>query len=221
MTNLKIRLSAGVCLLALLLSGCKFEAATRIQGNGSGMLRTEVGFSAEERRNLEEQNPGDDFCNTSGAAAGTRVTEEQRDGETWCVTEARFADLDELARFYAQRPGVQVNRLEIRDGRLYYDVDIDTSSDTSSFAGFESIVWTVSLPGQPARHNADQADGATLTWQVAPRSGVVNLHAESPAEAASAGMWLWLALLAAGGLAAAGLWLKQRAWRRGRGRAGR
>jgi hypothetical protein len=215
--KMKIRLSAGVCLLALLLTGCKFQADTRIRSNGSGELRTEVGFSAQERENLENQNPTSDFCNTAEAAPGVRVTEELRGDETWCVTVMAFEDLDELARFYEARPGLQVNRLEIVEGRLYYDVAVDTASESSNFAAFESVTWSVSLPAAPAQHNAHQADGATLTWNIAPRTGTVHLRAESPTGAGSPALpWLLGAALAVALLLAAGIWLGRSAFGRGR-----
>ncbi len=55
---------------ALLLAGCKFQATTRVQSNGRGELRSEVGFTPEERQNLVKQNSAkpQDFCNTSGQA---------------------------------------------------------------------------------------------------------------------------------------------------------
>lgn len=184
--NPRLRLCVTVCLTALCLAGCKFQAETRIGGDGAGELRTEVGFSAQERENLENQNESsasDDFCNTSGAAAGTTVTEEQRGDETWCVTTARFGDLAELRQLYEQKPGLHINRLEISDGTLFYDIDMDTSSEESNFSGFETITWTVVLPGQPVSHNGQQVDGNAVAWIVPPHSGTVNLRAESPAAA--------------------------------------
>ncbi|HEY2981970.1 MAG TPA: hypothetical protein VGJ22_12365 [Anaerolineales bacterium] len=184
--------------LSVLLAGCKFQALTRIQPDGSGELRTEVGFSAEERKNIEKQNPSGDFCNTGGAPAGTTVTEEPRGDETWCVSVASFDNLDGLRQLYAQRAGVQVNRLDIAEGSLHYDLTIDTSSD--SFSGFESITWSVTLPATATSHNASQADGKTLTWMLAPRTGTTHLLAESPAENAGGALASILGILAMIGL---------------------
>ncbi len=204
-----------ICLLlsALLLSSCKFQAVTSIGPGGSGELRTEVGFSAEERANLESQSeaePSDDFCNTSDAAQGTTVTEEQRAGETWCVTTRRFGNVDELRQLYQEKQGgVTVNRLEIADGRLHYDIDVATSSD--DFANFESITWTLVLPSAPISHNATQADGNTLIWTLTPNSGTVNLRAESEAsqplgmQAVILGILVLAALIVVIGLAVRGL----------------
>ena len=172
-----------LAMCALLLAACKFQATTTLDPDGSGELRTEAGFTAEERQNLENQsgNKGSgDFCNSSGQTPpDVTVTEEQRSDETWCVTTQRFDDLDELRRLYEKQKGIRINRLEIAGGTFYYDVDVDTSSKTSDFSAFSAITWTVVLPGTPVYHNAAQADGNTLTWHLTPRSGTVNLRAQS------------------------------------------
>jgi hypothetical protein len=166
---------------AIMLAGChKLEATTRIESNGSGELRMGVGFSAEERANMEKQNSNpQDFCNVSQTPPNMTVSEEQRGEETWCITTTRFKNLEQLRRLYEQRKGIKINRLEIRDGHLYYDIDVDTLSETSNFSAFKSITWSVILPGVPIEHNADQTDENTLTWTPTPQSGVINIRAES------------------------------------------
>ncbi|MBV6401401.1 MAG: hypothetical protein CNIPEHKO_01702 [Anaerolineales bacterium] len=168
-------------LAALLLAGChKLEATTSIKPNGSGELQTGVGFSAEERANIEKQYANSqDFCNTSQTPENVSVTEEQRGDETWCVTTTQFKNLDELRAFYEQQMGIPVNRLETSDGKFYYDVDVDTLSEGSTFSMLTDIKWSVVLPGEPISHNADEADGNTLIWKPTPKSGVLNFQAES------------------------------------------
>ena len=173
---------AVLILTALVLAGCKFQSATTIRPGGSGDLRTEVGFSAEERQNMEKQNPSSaqDFCNAQASHPGNiTVTEEKRGDETWCVTTASFENLDQLRQLYLQRKGIQINRLEISGGTFYYDVSIDTSSRDSNFSGFTSMTWVLVLPDQPITQNADEVEGNMLTWHLAPLSGVRNLNAES------------------------------------------
>src|SRR5262245_12186371 len=123
----------------LLLSAChQLQVTTRFQPDGSGELRTEVGFTAEERQNLEAQSQNPDpakYCNQNQSSPKAVVTEEQRGDETWCVTTQSFANLEELRRLYETRRGLRVNRLEISQGKLVYDIDVDTSSDTSDFSG--------------------------------------------------------------------------------------
>src|SRR4030095_2430311 len=166
---------------ALLLAGChKLEARTKVNPNGSGELQMGVGFSAEERANIEKQNNNaQDFCNTSQTSAGMTVVEEQRGDETWCVTTTQFKNLEELRSLYEQRKGIRVNRLEIVDGKFYFDVDIDTVSETSDFSVPTDITWSVVLPGAPIEYNADNVDENTLTWAVDPDTENVNLRAES------------------------------------------
>jgi hypothetical protein len=180
--------SRSIKMLALiisvvLLAGChKLEATTKVESNGSGELKMGVGFSAEERTNIEKQNKNNnvqDFCNTSQPPPNIKVTEEQRGDETWCITTTQFKDLEELRSLYEQRKGIRINRLEIADGKFYFDVDIDTLSETSDFSVLTDITWTVALPGAPIEHNADQADGNILTWTVTPKTDNVNLRAES------------------------------------------
>ena len=166
---------------ALVLAGChKLEATTKIEPNGSGELRMGVGFSAEERANMEKQNSNpQDFCNTSQTPANIAVTEEQRGDETWCITTTQFKNLEDLRGLYEQRKGIAINRLEISDGKFYYEVDVDTLSEDSSFSALTDIRWSLLLPGTPISHNANQVDGNTLTWTPTPKSGIVNLQAES------------------------------------------
>lgn len=165
----------------LLLAGChKLEATTRVEPDGSGELRMGGGFSPEERANMEKQgsNP-QDFCNVAQAPPNVTVIEEQRGEEIWCINVTQFDDLEELRSLYEQRRGITINRLEISDGKLYYDVDLDTSSEESNFSALTEITWSVVVPGALIDHNADQVDGNTLTWRPAPKSGIIRLRAQS------------------------------------------
>jgi hypothetical protein len=180
----------------LVLTAChKFQATTRIDPNGGGELRTEAGFTAEERQNMDQGPVGstpDNFCNIPPdqglKPSDVTVTEEQRGDETWCVTTTKFDTLDELRRVYETNKGLTVNRLEIDSGTLYYDVDIDTSSRDSDFSGFSSITWTLVTPGRPGDNNADDSQSNTLTWEMTRNSGVINLRAESTVEGAGPGL---------------------------------
>jgi hypothetical protein len=129
---------------------------------------------------MEKQNSNpQDFCNTSQTPPNITVTEEQRGEETWCITTTRFKNLEQLRNLYEQRKGIKINRLEISDGKLYYDIDLDTLSETSNFSAFTSITWSVVLPGAPIEHNADQTAENTLTWTPISRSGMISIRAES------------------------------------------
>lgn len=192
----------GLVVFALLLAACQFQAHTTVQPNGSGELRTEVGFTAEERQNLIQQgtSTATDFCNSAEQSSrNVTVTEAQRGEMTWCVTATRFQTLAELRRLYAEQKGVTVNRLEVRDEKFEYDIDLDTSTSDSSLANFTAITWTVTLPGVPLAHNAAQVNGNTLTWSVTPKSGTVNLRAESAVEVTGLG-WSAPLVIAVGGV---------------------
>ncbi len=129
---------------------------------------------------MEKQSSNSqDFCNTSQKTKNVKVMEEQRGDETWCITTTQFKDLEELRRLYAEWEGIKINRLEVRDGKFYYNMDLDTLSEDSSFSALTDIIWTVVLPGTPISYNADKVDGNTLTWIPTPKSGTVNLQAES------------------------------------------
>jgi hypothetical protein len=202
--NLKLKTLLAWGVGALLLSACHhLQVSTHVQTDGSGELRTEVGFTAEERQNLEAQaeNPDpENFCNQSQSSPEAVITEEQRGDETWCVTTQTFDSLAELRQLYESRRGLQVNRLEIREGQFYYDIDVDTASEESDFSTAAAITWTVTLPNPPGAHNAEQAEGNTLTWTLAPDSGRVNLQAESAASGPRPA-WPWVL----GGIVSVGL----------------
>ena len=182
---MKISLSKILLLVfgMFLLAAChKLDATTAIEPDGSGELRMEVGFSAEERATMENQNNNpQDFCNAAQPPENVTVIEEQRGDETWCINIAAFGNLDDLRSMYEQRKGITINRLEISDGMFYYDITVDMSSEDSSFSVLKEMTWSVVLPGTPVAHNADRADGNTLTWTPTPKSGIVNLLAESEA----------------------------------------
>jgi hypothetical protein len=168
---------------AVVLAGChKLEVTTKIEPNGSGELQMGIGFSPEERANMEKQNSNpQDFCNTSQTPPNMTVTEERRGDETWCITTTQFKNLEQLRSLYEQRKGIKINRLEISDRKFYYDVELDTLSEDSSFAALTDITWSVVLPGAPIEHNADQVDENTLTWTPTPKSGIIHMRAESEA----------------------------------------
>jgi len=127
----------------------------------------------------KQSSTSQDFCNTSQETRNVKVMEERRGDETWCITNTQFKDLEELRSLYAEWEGIKINRLEVSDGKFYYDMDLDTLSEDSSFSALTDITWTVILPGTPISHSANQVDGNTLTWMPTPKSGIVNLQAES------------------------------------------
>ena len=183
MRKVRIILLAAFLLGAGLLSACKANVITTIKSNGSGTYTTEMGFSADEFSQMNSPNSNNsDFCNSSQAQPknlppNAKFHQETRNGETWCVFEVPFANLDELKKYYGDAT-MAVNKLEIKNGLAVYDVSIDNTSTTNQMMGVLDTNWIVTMPGMITKHNATSVKGSTLTWEVKP--GVINnFHAES------------------------------------------
>jgi hypothetical protein len=221
--NRKVGFAALGIMVALLLAACQFNATTRVDPSGSGEFRNEIGFSADERRNLEEQSDGTNagnFCNIPAeqgqVPSDITVTEEMRGDQTWCVTTTQFDNLDELKALYERNQSITVNRLELSGGRLYYDVSINLDrDDDSSFANYESATWQVVLPGEVVSHNANNAQSNTISWQLTPDAGMVNLQAESTVPTTGPNIMLLgvvaavIAAIVLAALVAVAVWLKR------------
>lgn len=181
--NARRRLLLASLLAAALLSACQLRSVTTIGPSGAGEFRTEIGFTPDERQRLEEQgaNP-EDFCAVGRTPAGMVVLEEQRGEDTWCINIHSFSNMDQLRALYSEEEGITVNRLEIVEDRLYYDIALDTASPDSSLSGFSSITWTLAVPGTLLEQNAATHSSASATWEVAPGTDSARLVAESTLE---------------------------------------
>lgn len=162
-------------LIALLLSACNLQIKNTIRPDGSNDLTTEVGFTTEDKQMLGNLGtPTDDICSSVqsefGQAAGATFSKEVRGNETWCTMQMSFANLDELHKALEEGSGITVNRLEIVNGRLYYDLEVDMSSDEANLGQTfpMTLKWLVGVPGKVISHNASQVDGKTLTWNLTP-----------------------------------------------------
>jgi hypothetical protein len=168
------RLFLGVWLVAaLLLSACALQINTTLRADGSGEMRTEMGFNQEEQQALSGLGTSPEaFCADmqadEGLDADLPVTVETRGSEVWCIITAPFASLDELRSLYSGMGGVTVNALSLSGGELVYDVSVVMAeSETEGFGEVQlDYRWQVTLPGQVTDHNADAVDGTTLTWNV-------------------------------------------------------
>ena len=81
-------LFGALVIVALLLSGCKANMITKINGDGSGKFSQEIGFTAEEMTALSSFGSGSDFCSKMGSnnsISGASVNQETRGNETWCI----------------------------------------------------------------------------------------------------------------------------------------
>jgi hypothetical protein len=76
-------------------------------------------------------------------------------------------------------PSVRINQLErTGDGRLKVDFSVTTPEWPAEYVG-NTYYWKLKMPGQIISHNAHQANGGELTWQVKTDNGVFRIEAES------------------------------------------
>jgi len=158
---------------AVLLAACTIQINTTIQPDGAGELRTEMGFSPVDQEALSGIGTSpEDFCadmqsqENPDQEAPVRV--EERGDEVWCVVTLPFSSLDELRDLYAGMGGVTINTLAMSSGELVYDVQVEFAEEEAEGFGQVdlSYLWQVTMPGLVSTHNADSADGSTLTWEV-------------------------------------------------------
>lgn len=173
----------GVALLAFVLAGCSIEYDTTIRPDSSGTMTLSIGFTADEMGMMSStaSNPAT-FCQEMWSDSNTDfppntvIRQEQRGSETWCVAEMPFSDLQQLRSIYINQ-GAEVNRLEVVDNVLYYDVSLDLR-EASEVGASMQMTWILNLPGRVTSHNATMADGQTLVWNLN-MGGMNRLQAES------------------------------------------
>ncbi len=157
-------------VLALALSACNFHFKTDISKDMSGTFAFIMDFTADDVETLTAMGSApSDLCNELKAdAAADEESDavvtyvENDDGSVACETRIPFADLDELSRVY-QDMDFTVNRLEVADKTLYYDVMV-TMDDENAMGGFVNIIWDVTFPGKVVQHNGTSQQGNTVTW---------------------------------------------------------
>lgn len=182
---------------AVALSGCTIQAHTIIQPDGSGIYRTEIGFSAQEQQSLAATSGSiDQLCEESRKSSEANFSRPviaevvERDGARWCIVTVPFATLDDLRALYtASGSGVRVNRLDIVDDQVFYDITLtgDTNQQANSpFSQLSGLVaqaldasWRVTLPGSLGNHNGDQTEGNTIIWRLEAGITEKQLRAES------------------------------------------
>ncbi|MCC7361618.1 MAG: hypothetical protein IT317_19195 [Anaerolineales bacterium] len=162
-----------VLLVGLALAACTFQVNTTITATGAGELRSEIGFTQEDKEMLKTiATSPDKFCADAQSGGdlpeGAPVTIEERGDETWCVVTVGFASLDELTKVYSDMQGVKINALTLTPSGLTYDVDISFTGEQTEQVGADQVLfkWQVTAPGTISEHNADEVDGNTLTWNV-------------------------------------------------------
>lgn len=174
---------------ALVLSGCKANVITKINSDGSGNFKQEIGFTAEEMTSLSSLGSGSDFCATMGSdnsVTGASINQEKRGDETWCVFDTPYSSLDELKTLYSSADAT-VNDISINNDKLLYDVTVNMSG-TNATAGLLQTKWIVIMPGKVSNHNANEISGSTLTWNLTLGQDM-NLRAESSTKGGLNSRW--------------------------------
>jgi hypothetical protein len=173
--------------LSLLLAACTFQFNTRVEEDGAGALRTEIGFDFFDQQGLSGLGLSpEEFCRDlqtgEGLPVDAPITVEERGSEVWCIVTFAFQDLAELQEIYANMGGVAVNELTLTDTEFVYDVDLEFTGTEAGDIELPEIPitfrWQVTLPGLITDHNADEADGNTLSWEMS-LGQAVNVHARS------------------------------------------
>jgi hypothetical protein len=162
---------------------------TSITSDGSGTLQEDVFISDSALDWFLSQNlpafSEDDFCDlliTGNGNFGEWVQAE-RPGGNACLAAESFAGLTELESLTASNfPGAAFARLEILNGRLYYDLVLNMETGSEPDPGNPVRAegsWIVKVPGPVVETNADKTDGRMLTWDMMEFTKASHLRAES------------------------------------------
>jgi hypothetical protein len=161
-----------------------FRVTTAIQSNGSGNVKVEAILSVDLVAFLDSgptRFSGEEFCSTTESSQSLfKYALTTENNGVQCTAVVSFDDLQELENIMEDEGlGVSIQQLEIRSGRLYYNVKINTSGTQSSpYYTFHNY-WALILPGTPGENNADTVDGNTLTWDLSNSSGWTSMTVES------------------------------------------
>lgn len=166
-----------LAVLMMLLAACTIRTVTDVKADGSGAFTMEFGFTDAELTSMEQFGVSSDtgVCSMSesmGADVPADITFEEvkRGDTTWCTYTKSFKNLDEMKAYFAsEMEGMTVNRLEIKDGKFYYDItpgDTSSMSDTSGLPFTMDFSWIVKVPGTVGTNNATKVEGQTLTWDL-------------------------------------------------------
>jgi len=148
---------------------------TSIGSEGSGMVMEEVFFSTAALDWLKSLGPDfsdDEMCSgfISGLEETAIWTKEESDSGMTCKSKQFFSDLGELETLMTKfSPVMSFDRLEITEGRLYYDLvpNFDSTGESDEAVPIKSEAsWILVLPGDVVETNADKTEGRTLTWDL-------------------------------------------------------
>jgi hypothetical protein len=146
--------------------------STTIKADGSGDNSWEVNGKLLEQAGSSMTI--EEVCSSAVADTFSTHRVENRSGVKWCILKGSFSNIDQLTGDFYSQLSPAVNRLEIRDKTLYYDLDIDPNMGSTNL----SVEWKVVAPGKVASHNADKVSGCTLSWKLE-STGSQNVKLES------------------------------------------
>jgi predicted small secreted protein len=180
-----------VAALTLLLAACTIRTVTDVKSDGSAVFTMEFGFTDQELTSMEQFGMSSDtdagVCNmgqSMGAEMPADITFEEvkRGDTTWCTYNRSFKNLEEMKTYFADEMEMEINRLEIKDGKFYYDVktgDTTSMSDMSGLPITMTYEWVLKVPGKVGANNATKVEGQTLTWDLTASNMPDSLKAES------------------------------------------
>ncbi|MBN2085310.1 MAG: hypothetical protein JW748_08780 [Anaerolineales bacterium] len=158
--------------------------------SGSGKLSFEIEMSQEFMTLMKSFGASDDdfTCDTffESSYDDWEMTEKNRDGALLCTAVTSFEDLDGYEDLIVDDfSGASFSRLEIEDGRFYYDLDPNITG-SSAFGeveegmGFDiEMYWVLKMPGEVVETNADEKNGQTLKWNILELNSSAHIRAES------------------------------------------
>lgn len=206
-----------ISLLSILTAGCRAEVGLLLDvaEDGSGTLAAEVGID-QQLRGLIDQLGGDSDAIISGLDLGLTGTSDTRvDGElTVYTTEVVFSDTAAIPE--AAAGNFTSFTLDLTDEGTSLEATLDLAGglDLSQFpldpATFDSEALQarilVSLPGDPANHNADEIlDDGRFAWTI-PLDTSLYMFADTVYPTSGFPWWLVILLALSAGLALA-VWL--------------
>jgi hypothetical protein len=167
-----------------------FTVTSSFNSDGSGDISVAVALSQGLMAMLKSY-PGfdeDTICDSFAESGydNWEGSEQKTDGAVTCLEENPFADLEAYEDLITgDLSGGSFTRLEIEDGRLYYDLmpNIGGSSVFSEMGqglGFDiEAYWVLKMPGEVMDSNSDENSGQTLTWNLLEMNSAAHIRAES------------------------------------------
>ena len=212
--------------LALALSGClAVDYAITVEEDGSGSVEASLGLNIGVLAAFAGgEIDRDEACAEFSAEfdQGEGVTAEAFDEGDICGVRIRAGwaasdDAESALAGVLDDDSISLGRTADGGWRMEFPFGDDVLGDATGgedgmeefarmFLSDASFVVSVTLPGSPVDHNADEVSGSTFTWDVDLLDPPATLYAETgPVEGASAGgvIVIVVAVLAVAGLLAA------------------